>query len=242
MQATILPLPAFRLANDLLHIFGRIKKRWTYCDDGRGGVGSLSHFGSVWWPKNLHLQVVVSNIFYFHLYLGKIPILTSIFFKWVGSTTNYIVIFPEKRTPRHSQVSDYDPKRHPEKSLRPGWPQKNQPKNPWQIFCDLCWYFKSIRFFVKPFVGEKAHVLVAILLAKKYMEASDLKKTPPFFESRQFFAACQAGESEGLAFFTNRPAVSGFFGAPFSKFPQTFPQVGSEAVVPTCRELGHHGR
>ena len=25
----------------------------------------------------------VSNIFYCHLYLGKIPILTSIFFKWV---------------------------------------------------------------------------------------------------------------------------------------------------------------
>ena len=26
---------------------------------------------------------MVSNIFYFHPYLGKIPILTSIFFKWV---------------------------------------------------------------------------------------------------------------------------------------------------------------
>ncbi len=32
--------------------------------------------------------VVVSNIFYFHPYLGKIPILTIIFFKGVGSTTN----------------------------------------------------------------------------------------------------------------------------------------------------------
>ena len=33
--------------------------------------------------------VVVSNIFYFHPYLGNIPILTTvIFFKWVGSTTN----------------------------------------------------------------------------------------------------------------------------------------------------------
>ena len=29
---------------------------------------------------------VVSNIFYFHLYLGKIPILTSILFKWVETT------------------------------------------------------------------------------------------------------------------------------------------------------------
>ena len=32
-------------------------------------------------------QVVVSNIFYFHPYLEKIPMLTSIFFRWVGSTT-----------------------------------------------------------------------------------------------------------------------------------------------------------
>jgi len=29
-----------------------------------------------------------SNFFYFHPYLGKIPNLTSIFFRWVGSTTN----------------------------------------------------------------------------------------------------------------------------------------------------------
>ena len=28
-------------------------------------------------------------MFYFHSYLGKTPSLTSIFFKWVGSTTNY---------------------------------------------------------------------------------------------------------------------------------------------------------
>ena len=32
--------------------------------------------------------VVVSNIFHFHPSLGKIPILTIIFFKGVGSTTN----------------------------------------------------------------------------------------------------------------------------------------------------------
>ena len=35
------------------------------------------------WPKrihcNIHNQVVVSNMFYFHPYLGKIPILTNIF-------------------------------------------------------------------------------------------------------------------------------------------------------------------
>ena len=33
--------------------------------------------------------VVVSNIFYFHLYLGKIPILTNIF-QMGGSTTNQL--------------------------------------------------------------------------------------------------------------------------------------------------------
>ena len=35
--------------------------------------------------------VVVSNIFYFHPYLGKISNLTNIFFRWVGSTTNQLV-------------------------------------------------------------------------------------------------------------------------------------------------------
>ncbi len=35
------------------------------------------------------IAVMVSNIVYFHPYLGKMnPILTSIFFRWVGSTTN----------------------------------------------------------------------------------------------------------------------------------------------------------
>ena len=32
--------------------------------------------------------LVVSNTFYFHPYLGKISNLTSLFFNWVGSTTN----------------------------------------------------------------------------------------------------------------------------------------------------------
>ena len=36
--------------------------------------------------------MVVSNICYFHPYLGKIPILTSIFFKGVGSTTNQFLM------------------------------------------------------------------------------------------------------------------------------------------------------
>ena len=40
---------------------------------------------SLQWMDN---QAVVSNIFYFHPYLGKISNLTSIFFRWVGSTTN----------------------------------------------------------------------------------------------------------------------------------------------------------
>ena len=34
--------------------------------------------------------------FNFHTYLGKIPILTSIFFKGVGSTTNQFLLQPEK--------------------------------------------------------------------------------------------------------------------------------------------------
>ena len=34
------------------------------------------------------LKVVVSIMFYFHRYLAKGPILTSIFFNWVGSTSN----------------------------------------------------------------------------------------------------------------------------------------------------------
>ena len=33
-----------------------------------------------------HLGGGNSNIFYVHPYLGKIPILTSIFFRWVGTT------------------------------------------------------------------------------------------------------------------------------------------------------------
>ena len=40
----------------------------------------------------LIIWVVVANIFYFHPYLGKWSNLTSIFFRWVGSTTNYIAI------------------------------------------------------------------------------------------------------------------------------------------------------
>ena len=34
-----------------------------------------------------------SNIFYFHPYLGKIPILTSIFFKWVETTNQIGTLF-----------------------------------------------------------------------------------------------------------------------------------------------------
>ena len=41
-------------------------------------------------PRTLgkRIWLVVSNILYFHLYLGKWSNLTSIFFRWVGSTTN----------------------------------------------------------------------------------------------------------------------------------------------------------
>ena len=40
-------------------------------------------------PRRVYIVwVVVSNIFYFNHYLGKISILTSILINWVGSTTN----------------------------------------------------------------------------------------------------------------------------------------------------------
>lgn len=40
----------------IFHIFGHNIPRWTYCDDGRGGVGNLSlSFEKVWRPTNLHL-------------------------------------------------------------------------------------------------------------------------------------------------------------------------------------------
>lgn len=56
---------------------------------------------------------------------------------------------------------------------------------------------------------------------------------------RQFFAACQAGESEGLGEKTAHRWIEDTENLP--AFHQTF-EVGSEAVVPTCRELGNHGR
>lgn len=69
----------------IFHMFGHNIPRWTYCDDGRGGVGNLSlSFEKVWRPKNLHLSQ--QKVIPFHVF----------------------------------QVADYDPKRHPEKSLRPG--------------------------------------------------------------------------------------------------------------------------
>ena len=52
--------------------------------------------------------MVVSNIFDAHPYFGKISNLTSIFFRWVGSTTNQLYSFRD--TPFQlifSQVSDF---------------------------------------------------------------------------------------------------------------------------------------
>ena len=40
--------------------------------------------------KTYNVWVVVSTIFYFHLHLGKIPILTIIFFNWVGTTNQNV--------------------------------------------------------------------------------------------------------------------------------------------------------
>ena len=53
---------------------------------------------------------MVSNIFYFHPYLGKIPILTSIFFKWVETTKQKISVSNQKsnRGFPHSWEKDPD--------------------------------------------------------------------------------------------------------------------------------------
>ena len=50
--------------------------------------------GILWVFKGdvLRIWLVVSNIFFVHPYLGKIPILTSIFFRWV-ETTNLVMVY-----------------------------------------------------------------------------------------------------------------------------------------------------
>ncbi len=69
---------------------------------------------AIYFWSNLH-WVVVWNIFCFHPYLGKIPILTNnlIFFKWVEATNQFIV-FPFLRLLQ-------------EKKLRPMMPRKKLP-------------------------------------------------------------------------------------------------------------------
>ena len=65
---------------------------WEYGPPGKGKSSAPNHRFQVL-AVNLPgcrgtKYVVVSNIFYFHTYLGRWSNLTSIFFKWVGSTTN----------------------------------------------------------------------------------------------------------------------------------------------------------
>ena len=45
---------------------------------------------------NCFFWLMVSNVFYFHPYLGKIPILTPIFFKWVENTNQISMMNPRK--------------------------------------------------------------------------------------------------------------------------------------------------
>ena len=63
--------------------------------------------------------MVVSNMFYFHPYLGKISNLTSIFFRWVGSTTN--------QTTKQNQICLPSPKGSPDHGL----------DHIWRISCQL---------------------------------------------------------------------------------------------------------
>ena len=47
--------------------------------------------------RETFIRWVVSNIFYFHPYLGKISNLTSIFSRWVETTNQFMkVLFPRK--------------------------------------------------------------------------------------------------------------------------------------------------
>ena len=51
----------------------------------------------LWCLRRKKTRLVVSNIFNVHPNLGKIPILTSIFFRWVGSTTNQLLMENSQR-------------------------------------------------------------------------------------------------------------------------------------------------
>ena len=55
----------------------------------------------LWCLRRKKTRLVVSNMFNVHPNLGKIPVLTSIFFRWVGSTTNPVVDW--KLTERNQQ-------------------------------------------------------------------------------------------------------------------------------------------
>ena len=73
-----------------------IKRNWPQAADRKGATNQNHPKTKVcqcaqeesWNASGLKNWVVISNIFDFHHYLGKWSNLTSIFFKWVGSTTN----------------------------------------------------------------------------------------------------------------------------------------------------------
>ena len=67
--------------------------------------------------------MVVSNIFYVHPYLGKIPILTSIFFRWVETTNQEMSYLQEASTPQLSREKFVD-KRPPHVSSVSVWENK----------------------------------------------------------------------------------------------------------------------
>ena len=59
-----------------LLFFGKPQKKWCTVFFYSRSDQSCEDFSPQRFKRKNHIQVVVSNIFYFHTYLGKIPILT----------------------------------------------------------------------------------------------------------------------------------------------------------------------
>ena len=103
--------------------------------------------------------LVVSNIFYFHPYLGRIPILTIVFFRWV-ETTNYIgfvcMLKLSGRHSRHSIIQQTSPTFQDEKrlnALESGDPPPQMPRHPGNIYFSGWWWLIILEKFGRWFPG-----------------------------------------------------------------------------------------